>query len=312
MSEQIEVTEEQKKAMWDELAAQPRGDNAPAAPSPQEPAPGAEATTVPAEGRQAAGEAGAQPQAPSEPADPIAALRAEVDAAKALMERRVRSAEGRASKAAEAAQALEARLAAAQTAQAAAQPTAEQVREASKSGGAWSALKDDYPEWAVGIDERIEERIGKGDQGAVQALQKQLADDRAAAAKERDALSRDFVESVHPGWVDTINSPAFDTWIEDQPARVTKLADSVKPSDAIKLLNLFKFGAEAPPSATSHPSTARSAAEIAAERQQRLGSSVTAPRSNGSRSPSKSVNDMTPAEYWDYLAAESVRKQGAA
>lgn len=308
MTTDTEITEEQKQAMWDELAAQPRGDNAPAAPSPAEPALGAAATDTPAEGQQAAGGA---PVEPAAPLDPIAALRVEFDAAKTLMERRVRSAEGRASKASEAAAALEARLFAAQTAQAAAQPTAQQVRDAAASGGSWTALKDDYPEWAAGIDERIDERVGKGDKGAVSALEKQLADQRTDAAKEREELAKDFVESIHPGWIDTINSPAFDTWIEEQPARVAKLADSAKPSDAIKLLNLFKFGAETPPSTTTHPSTTRSAAEIAAGRQQRLESSVTAPRSNGSRSPSKSVNDMTPAEYWDHLTAENARKQGA-
>lgn len=310
MTTDTEITEEQKQAMWDELAAQPRGDNAPAAPSPAEPAPAAAATDAQAVPPQPAGEA---PGGPAAHVDPIAALRAEFDAAKSLMERRVRSAEGRASKASEAAAALEARLAAAQQAQAAApaQPTAQQVRDAAASSGSWNVLKDDYPEWAAGIDERINERVGKGDQGAVSALEKQLAEQRAAAAREREELSKDFVESVHPGWVDTINSPAFDTWIEDQPARVAKLADSAKPSDAIKLLNLFKFGAETPTSTTTHPSTSKSAAEIAAERQQRLESSVTAPRSNGSRSPSKSVNDMTPTEYWDYLAEQNRRKQGA-
>jgi len=322
---EVALTEEQIRATWAEVraereaAASGRTDQhpAPEAPSNGSGAPEAAAGNQPA-AIPAAG-ADARPADPPAPKKPATAdeLAAELARTRAEMERRVRQSEGHAGNAMQAVKRLQAELEAerARAAQRAQAPTQEQVDAAAKSSTKWTALKSDYPEWAEAIEERFGTQGARGDEEAIRRVEQKAAQDIAAAREEARAARTDsqrtrveFVEMFHPGWEDTCRSKEFKEWMGKAGDEERALAESDRPADAVRLLNRFKFGADAPPANGVHP---RTAADTIRERQERLQQAVTPARTNATVSLAKSPEDMTNEEYWRWSIEQRKRQQGA-
>ena len=247
--------------------------------------------------------AAAQPdpqQLPEQIADPLAGLSdavraklAQIDElanANAQLLQHVRSAEGRvAAMQREFQQAKQA----ATTVAPQDSPTQGQMVAAAKNPQKWDSLKEDFPEWALGMEEYVAAQLGGIKQSpGVQALEvadyvkQQMASERVEVTR---MIEEARVEGRYENWRETINTPVFAQWFAVQSPETRTLADSVAGRDAIRLLDLF------------HKSSAKPATEIRQERGQRL--AAAASTRPGQTPPPKTLDDMSPEEVWNYEAA---------
>ena len=169
-------------------------------------------------------------------------------------------------------------------------PSAQEVSAASADAKKWQKLREDFPEWAEGIDELVAHRVGEASKKAAPAV-----DEQAIRQSAVEAAREAIVEDEHPGWKDTVNTQEFHDWFKTQPEDVQKLANSSRSKDAITLLDKF-VGRNAQPAAT----------DIATARRERLERNVTVRSQRGSGGVDASA--MTDEQYWDHLA----RQEGAA
>jgi vacuolar-type H+-ATPase subunit H len=292
--EAVELTDEQKQALWDEMKARPEGD-------------------VQVHAEEAALAPAAAPKAPS-----VEDLQADIAAMKLQMERQTRNSAGAIGGLQQKLKQHEQSLAEAREALARKSdgPTPDQVTDAARSGAKWEQLKSDYPEWAEAIEEKFGTGGAKGDQDAIRRVEEMAAKKIREAQEEAerrsaqalDAMRYEVVESLHSGWQDLCKTDEFKTWLKRANAESRELANSDRPSDAIKLLNRFKYGADVAPGQQLPPG--RTAAEVARERQQRLTNAVTPPRGTAGSASAKSEQDMTDAEYRQYLIARQRSGRG--
>lgn len=161
-------------------------------------------------------------------------------------------------------------------------PSASQIREAQRSSKAMETLRRDYPEFADAMDAALNERI---QEALKQVPQPQVQPAAGVAPEDLVRLEREFaVEVRHPGWKETVRQPAFRGWMQRQPREVQMLATSDSPQDAVRLLDLY------------------AQTNDAVQRTQRLSSAAAIPSGRSSGAPrTKSIEEMTPQEYWRYL-----------
>lgn len=169
-------------------------------------------------------------------------------------------------------------------------PTAAQIKQAQADPEAFKALERDYPEFAAAlapaVDAKVEARVSEI-RKEIEAL-RQVAEQRSQGPDPVEMVQRTraelLVEVRHPGWQETVKRPEFRGWLGSQSREVQMLAASPEPADAVRLLDLFQ---------DSRKTTT-------ANRQQRLSAAAALPTG---RSPvrAKSVDQMTPEEYWAYL-----------
>jgi hypothetical protein len=179
------------------------------------------------------------------------------------------------------------------TAQGGQAPTAGEIRAAQQSPEKMGALKRDYPEFAEAMESALNERLSAMEQ-RISAQPQQMQQPSVGAEDIARLRSEMVVEIRHPGWQDRVQTPEFEGWIKRQPREVHMLAESDRPQDAVRLLDLYN---EASTSATS-------------QRTQRLASAAAIPSGrSGAHTRAKAVEDMTPQEYWAYL--DQVDKQKA-
>jgi hypothetical protein len=288
----VELTEQQ---MWDEEA---KASDAPAA-----------ATEVtPTEPVQATPEAAAKVEPTND--DPYAGLHPTIRAkleAQDLLADRLRKAEGHIGGLSSENKRINAELAAAKAAADAVRsaPTQTQVANAQRSTEKWDQLKQDFPEWA----DALEERLGGNAQPDLEGLRNQIRDEltpqltneisarlKADIAAETEGR---LVNIAHRGWKDTVKTPEFQAWYGQQPDHVKALGASPTAEDAITLLDHFKSQAAAKPDA----------AAIKASRQQRMQEAATVARGTATMAPVKSTDDMSPEEYWNHLARQDATKR---
>lgn len=86
------------------------------------------------------------------------------------------------------------------------------------------------------LQQQLEMERQRQRQQQLQTQQQQAEQDR----QKQTAQVERTMEAAHPGWRQTVRSPAFDQWIARQPSSVQGLAASERPADAILLLDLFK------------------------------------------------------------------------
>ena len=172
-------------------------------------------------------------------------------------------------------------------------PTAGEIRAAQQNPEAMSSLKRDYPEFAEAMESALNERLSVLEQRI--AAQPQHVQQPTVSADEISRLRSEVaVEIRHPGWQDRVQTPEFVGWLHRQPREVQMLAESERPQDAVRLLDLHS---EAATSTTS-------------QRTQRLSAAAAIPSGrSGASIRQKAVEDMTPQEYWRYLD-ELDRKKG--
>jgi hypothetical protein len=102
-------------------------------------------------------------------------------------------------------------------------PSAQEIAAAGASGERWSKLKDEFPEWAAAMDERLAGMaLGKAAPVDLDAIKKGVTDElngsfaarldqtRQQARDEARRLAR--VDAAHDGWDETINTPEFKGW----------------------------------------------------------------------------------------------------
>ena len=180
-------------------------------------------------------------------------------------------------------------------------PTQGQMVAAAKNPQKWDSLKEDFPEWALGMEEYVAAQLGGIKQSpGVQALEvanyvkQQMASERVEVTR---MIEEARVEGRYENWRETINTPVFAQWFAVQSPETRTLADSTAGRDAIRLLDLF------------HKSAARPATEIKQERGQRL--AAAASTRPGQTPPPKTLDDMSPEEVWNYEAANREKTRQA-
>lgn len=284
-----QLTQEDAQKIWDEL------DN-------DEAAPAAEAVEIPAQVDEPKDETATQPEAakaaPAAPAeDPYAgmstAAKDELIGLKSLvsqLSQRVRNTEGhiggiksQLTSAGEAAKQVRAEVGVA--------PSAAELREAQSDPAAFQQLRKDYPEFAEAIDGVVQHRINasisklKPEASAPGVSREEI---EGAMNDFRDQIEREtYVEINHRGWKSVVKTPEFVGWFEQQPREVRTLAGSTDPADAVRMLDLFS---ESRGRKVNQATRLEAAAAIPSGRQS--GVKV------------KSVDDMTPEEYWAHLDAK--------
>lgn len=178
-------------------------------------------------------------------------------------------------------------------------PTKDQVAAAQSGGGAaMGRLREDYPQFADALDAALTERLD-------QALPKNVAtkDDlealnRSSSERLTAAQIRSTVDAAHPGWLDHVQTPRFQGWLDRQSPDVKALAASDKPADAIRLLDIEAQARGEPAAPTANKS------------QDRLRNAAALPtRGRTSNVRVKSLDEMTDAEYWQHLEAQDKRAQ---
>lgn len=244
----------------------------------------------------------AEEAAPSEePEDPLAGLSdvvraklAQIDelaTANAQLLHHVKTAEGRV--AAMQREFQQARVAQQQVAPQEA-PSQGQIVNAAKNPEKWEQLKEDFPEWAGAMEEYVASKLGSVqpqqglDPQQVAAFVQQQVDQ--TKVEMRQAIEEARVDGKYENWKDTVNTLEFTQWFTVQPPDVRALANSDSARDAIRMLDMF------------HETKKRSASDIRQERGQRLAAAATT--RPGQTPPPKSLDDMSPAELWDYEAAK--------
>lgn len=169
------------------------------------------------------------------------------------------------------------------TAQGGQAPSREQMAAAAGSATAMARLKEDYPEFGAALDAALNERLATLPQPGA-PVQQGLTEAEVQARIDR--VRREMaVEMRHPGWLNEVQQPRFLGWMQNQANEVRMLAGSDDPSDAIRLLDLYKQSTSAQ-----------------AQQQNALDAAAVLPGRRGSQQirqvdPSK----MTKDEYWAYL-----------
>ena len=172
-------------------------------------------------------------------------------------------------------------------------PTAKEIRDAQGDPGALKKLTEDYPEFAKAlapaIDAVVSERMAK-----IETQFKQNSggpDPISEIERLRTELKFERVEAKHAGWQEKVKRPEFIGWLQKSPREVQMLAASPEPADAVRLLDLYEEAKK--PQVTNQAKGIAAAAALPTGRQ------------SGARQ--KSVDQMTPQEYWAYL--DQIEKQ---
>lgn len=288
-----ELTQEQLQELWNEEANKlDAGDETPAA-EPQAAAPEVD-NTPPQE------EPVAEAPQQAEPADPLAGLPEEVKAALAKINQleqanaqllhHVKTAEGRV--AAMQREFQQARQAATTVAPEQA-PTQGQMAAAVKNPEKWEQLKQDFPEWAGAMEEKLAaelsrfkpQQAGLTPEQVAGYVQQQVAQTKAEMTR---TIEEARIEGKYENWRETVNTPEFMAWFAQQPQDVRSLADSTAARDAIRMLDMFQ------------QAKVRPAAEVKQERGARLAAAATV--RPGQTPPPKTMDDLSPEELWNYEA----------
>lgn len=124
-------------------------------------------------------------------------------------------------------------------------PTAAQVEQAVTSKR-WDEIRQDYPEWAEAMDERLaaERAASKAPAVDLDGIRKEVGTTVSSAEEKfrQELRKRDelLVEFKHPGWKDVARSAEFNAWFKAQGADIQRLAESEDAMDAIRLFDTYK------------------------------------------------------------------------
>lgn len=177
--------------------------------------------------------------------------------------------------------------------QAADAPTDKQISQASGNPEAWKRLKEDFPDWAEGVEALVASRVSSIPRQEVdldKALEERLAKVKAEWQAEREREAEEEIAEERPDWKTVVTSKPFADWLMQQPAEYTKRAlEAWKPRAVLKVLSDY---------------------ENAKKPASRL-ATATIPKGSSKANIAKSVEDMSPEEYWNYLN-EQERKSARA
>jgi len=168
-------------------------------------------------------------------------------------------------------------------------PTQDEIDAAAESESDWDDLKEEFPQWAKAVDNRI-----KKEGETFKKLQDQidsLESNRSTGGnedllKEVDSLKRLAITIKHKDWLQTVKTPEFNEFAKSSEEN-QRLFASQNPAEAIELLDRY---------ADRKPPEKKTTAQIAEERKKRLKQSQT-PNTASSRPTAKSDDDMDDAEF---------------
>lgn len=181
-------------------------------------------------------------------------------------------------------------------------PTNAQIAAAKQSTEKWDLLKEEFPEWADATAEYVAATLAGFSPQQVQQLDPAEVEKLIEQRLERErvqmaqAVEEAKVEAKYEDWREIVKTDDFTNWFSAQTAEVQALAQSTKGRDAVRMLDLFHKAKETPASAVQQERAAKLAAAVN--------------KKPGSASVTKSVEEMTPQELWNY-EAQRARKRGA-
>ena len=279
--------EDEAKRIWEQLDAEDSGATAPAAESDQGPT-----DSNAAADKAAVEDASAKAPAP-EAHDDIQSYRDKIAGLETMVQQlsgRVRNAEGHIGGLSSQ---LKQQIQAAQAvhAQGGDAPSASELRKAQEDPEAFKRLKEDYPEFAAALKPAMDDLV-KAELAKFKDLMPKDQQSQFDVQTLTESIRRELtVEVRHPGWKKEVKKPEFVGWLQSAPREVQMLAGSDDPEDAVRLLDLYKAPKQ------KQVTTQNAGIQAAA--------ALPTGRSSGVRQ--KSVEDMTPQEYWAYL--DSIDKQ---
>lgn len=155
------------------------------------------------------------------------------------------------------------------------------------SNQSWDELKEDMPDVAAAIDERlkamIDDRI-KPINEKIQPISQSLQEQRQREAEARFERELAVVKDRHPDFDDVVRSSEFSEWLGQQPEPVQQLQNSDSAADAAYLLDTFKL----------QTSTEPSGSDLKQRNQAKLRNSLAAPSKRLSRT-APSLDDFDAA-----------------
>jgi hypothetical protein len=180
-------------------------------------------------------------------------------------------------------------------------PTKAEVSTASANPEKWNQLKDDFPEWAEAMEEYVSSRVGQTGQNVSSDQINTLIEQRTEQIRNetREAVEYAKLETKHEDWKETVNSPEFLSWMNEQPVSVYNLIDSPKAADAVKMLDLYKGAKKTPVLSTVD--------QIKNQRKATLSNALST--KPGVSRQSKTIDSMTPEELWNYEARQLKKRQ---
>ena len=121
-------------------------------------------------------------------------------------------------------------------------PTEAQIEKAAESSEKWQAIKEDYPDWAEALEERLaqEKRAVPDLDGIQKRVDESVGSINNTLRAELRRAHETIVEIKHPDWRKDVNTKEFKSWFESQPTDLKALAASENAADAIRLLDVYK------------------------------------------------------------------------
>lgn len=121
-------------------------------------------------------------------------------------------------------------------------PTEAQIEKAAQSSEKWQAIKEDYPDWAEALEERLaqEKRAVPDLDGIQRKVDESVGSINNVLRTELRRAHETIVEIKHPEWRKDVNTKEFKSWFESQPNDLKQLAASENAADAIRLLDVYK------------------------------------------------------------------------
>ena len=178
-------------------------------------------------------------------------------------------------------------------------PSQQAIASAAANPEKWEQLKQDFPEWADAMEGYVSSKLsaiqvpqGLTPEQVSNYVNQKVAESKAEIGRQ---LEEAKIEGKYENWRELVNTSDFASWYAVQNPDIKQLANSQSAKDAIKMLDLF------------HEAKARPAEQIKQERGARLAAAA-APTKGNVAPPPRSVDDMTPAELWNYEAAKRAKQ----
>jgi hypothetical protein len=173
--------------------------------------------------------------------------------------------------------------------QAADSPTEKQIERASESPEAWKKLKEDFPDWAEGVEAYVSSRIPSSAAAldTEKLVSEAVAKAKAEIAALREKEAEEELDDVRPDWRNVVKSEDFAKWLSSQPADYQQRAMSTwRPSAVLRIISDFEKASKPKPQEGTP--------------QKRLASAAIPSGTSNKVNLTKSLDEMTPQELWAY------------
>ena len=173
-------------------------------------------------------------------------------------------------------------------------PQAKKPETNFKDSARWKSLKEEFPDFADGVEEILESRLSSLDE--VSSKIGRFEQEQATQRRSEEAL---VLQEAHPDWKEVAGSNEFKTWMKDQPLAVQNMKSSQSAADAAWVLDLYK--AQKP-----HEQGPSKAQQIQEKRNQQLRNAVETPSQR--RAPTAADESDFDGAF-DHFARQRERKK---